>query len=55
MMKKIVYLHGLESKAGGPKVDFLATKGMVYAPEINYNTLDYNSFSKFLTPRKVQI
>jgi len=40
MIKKIVYLHGLESKAGGPKVDFLATKGLVYAPEIDYNTLD---------------
>ena len=39
-MKKIVYLHGLESKAGGPKVDFLATKGMVYAPEMDYETLD---------------
>ena len=39
-MKKIVYLHGLESKAGGPKVNFLATKGMVYAPELNFNTLD---------------
>ena len=39
-MKKIVYLHGLESKTGGPKVDFLATKGMVYAPEMDYETLD---------------
>ena len=39
-MKKIVYLHGLESKAGGPKVDFLATKGMVYAPEMDFETLD---------------
>ena len=39
-MKKIVYLHGLESKAGGPKVNFLATKGMVYAPKLNFNTLD---------------
>ena len=38
MIKKIVYLHGLESKAGGPKVDFLATKGLVYAPEINFKT-----------------
>lgn len=40
MIKKIVYLHGLESKAGGPKVDFLATKGMVYAPEMDFETLD---------------
>ena len=39
-MKKIVNLHGLESKAGGPEVNFIATKGMVYAPELNFNTLD---------------
>ncbi len=35
-MKKIVYLHGYESKQGGPKVDFLAQSGMVYAPSLNY-------------------
>ena len=43
-MKKIVYLHGLESEAGGPKVSFLAEKGMVYAPEMNYETLDLDEF-----------
>tara|TARA_R110002167_G_scaffold13989_1_gene57211 strand:- start:833 stop:1291 length:459 start_codon:yes stop_codon:yes gene_type:complete len=43
-MKKIVYLHGLESEAGGPKVSFLATKGGVYAPEMNYETLDLDEF-----------
>ena len=37
-MKKILYLHGLESEQGGPKVSFLATKGMVYAPEMNYES-----------------
>ena len=50
-MKKIVYLHGLESKAGGPKVDFLATKGMVYAPEMDYETLDlYDLMGKIGKP-----
>ena len=43
-MKKIVYLHGLESKSGGPKVSFLAEKGTVYAPKIDYKTLDLNEF-----------
>jgi len=44
VMKKIVYLHGLESEAGGPKVSFLSTKGAVYAPEMNYETLDLDEF-----------
>ena len=43
-MKKILYLHGLESKAGGPKVSFLAEKGMVYAPEMNYESLNLHEF-----------
>jgi predicted esterase YcpF (UPF0227 family) len=43
-MKKIVYLHGLESEAGGPKVSFLAEKGMVYAPVMDYKTLDLSEF-----------
>ena len=43
-MKKIVYLHGLESEAGGPKVSFLAEKGTVYAPKIDYKTLDLKEF-----------
>tara|TARA_R110002020_G_scaffold282339_1_gene498048 strand:- start:301 stop:762 length:462 start_codon:yes stop_codon:yes gene_type:complete len=43
-MKKIVYLHGLESEPGGTKVSFLAEKGMVYAPAIDYETLDLNEF-----------
>ena len=43
-MKKIVYLHGLESEAGGTKVSFLAEKGMVYAPEMDYETLDLDEF-----------
>ena len=43
-MKKILYLHGLESEAGGPKVSFLAEKGMVYAPNMDYVTLDLSEF-----------
>ena len=43
-MKKIVYLHGLESEQGGNKVSFLATKGMVYAPEMNYESLNLHEF-----------
>ena len=43
-MKKIVYLHGLESEPGGPKVSFLAEKGMVYAPAMDYETLDLHEF-----------
>ena len=44
VMKKIVYLHGLESKQGGEKVSFLAEKGMVYAPAMDYKTLDLDEF-----------
>ena len=43
-MKKIVYLHGLESEPGGTKVSFLATKGRVYAPAMDYETLDLDEF-----------
>ena len=43
-MKKIVYLHGLESEPGGTKVSFLATKGRVYAPAMDYETLDLDKF-----------
>ena len=46
--KNIIYLHGLESKQGGPKVDFLSSKGFVYAPSINYETLNYNDFYDLL-------
>jgi len=43
-MKKIVYLHGLESDPGGPKVSFLAEKGMVYAPTMDYHSLELHEF-----------
>lgn len=35
-MKKVLYLHGLESKQGGKKVGFLAKEFCVYAPEMDY-------------------
>ena len=43
-MKKIVYLHGLESEQGGTKVSFLSSKGMVYAPSMNYESLNLHEF-----------
>ena len=43
-MKKIVYLHGLESKQGGEKVSFLAGEGTVNAPAMDYESLDLKEF-----------
>ena len=43
-MKKIVYLHGLESEQGGPKVSFLAGVGTVNAPAMDYESLDLKEF-----------
>ena len=37
-MKKVLYLHGLESNQGGKKVDFLAKEFMVHAPEMDYKS-----------------
>jgi predicted esterase YcpF (UPF0227 family) len=39
-MKKVLYLHGLESGQGGPKVDYLADKCYVHAPEMDYTRKD---------------
>jgi predicted esterase YcpF (UPF0227 family) len=47
-MKKILYLHGLESTQGGNKVSFLSSKGTVYAPVMDYTNLDLNNFIKTL-------
>lgn len=44
MRQKILYLHGLESPQGGEKVDFLATKSFVHAPELDYTRSDIFSF-----------
>ena len=35
-MKKVLYLHGLESNQGGPKVDFLTNEFCVHAPAMDY-------------------
>ncbi len=35
-MQRILYLHGLESKQGGAKVNYLASQHFVYAPALNY-------------------
>lgn len=43
-MKKILFLHGLESSQGGEKIDFLSSKALVHAPSINY--LDPEVFHK---------
>ena len=40
-MKKILYLHGLESKQGGLKVEYLATQGAVFAPDMDYKNPIY--------------
>ncbi len=45
-MEKILYLHGLESKQGGQKVDFLASEGAVFAPKMDYKRKD---FQKWIT------
>ena len=43
-MKKVLYLHGLESGQGGPKVDYLTKKAIVCAPEMDYTRDDIFSF-----------
>ncbi len=43
-MKKVLYLHGLESGQGGSKVDFLARNAYVCAPEIDYTRSDIFSY-----------
>jgi hypothetical protein len=37
-MRKVLYLHGLESNQGGPKVEFLSGKASVHAPAMEYKT-----------------
>lgn len=36
-MIRILYLHGLESKQGGAKVEYLSANHYVYAPAIKYS------------------
>ena len=35
-MRKILYLHGLESKQGGQKVNYLCSKYLTLAPSLDY-------------------
>ena len=44
MNNKVLYLHGLESPQGGEKVDFLSTKALVHAPEMDYTRSDIFPF-----------
>jgi hypothetical protein len=49
---KIAYLHGLESKAGGKKVEWLSQHADVYAPALNYKNSStfnqvFNEIKKF--------
>ena len=39
-MKRILYLHGLESKQGGDKVSYLASNHYILAPYLNYYSPD---------------
>ena len=41
-MKKILFLHGLESERGGPKVDFLSSVTYVHAPAMNYKKKNWS-------------
>jgi len=43
-MKRVLYLHGLESKQGGEKVEFLSSKCLVHAPEMDYTRSDIFSY-----------
>jgi pimeloyl-ACP methyl ester carboxylesterase len=36
-MKKVLYLHGLESKQGGSKVEYLTQTSSVFAPQMDYS------------------
>lgn len=44
--KRVIYFHGLESKQGGKKVDFLAKKYITIAPVMDYT--DPNLFPDML-------
>lgn len=41
-MKKVLFLHGLESEQGGPKIDFLSSVAYVYAPAMDYNNKNWS-------------
>lgn len=41
-MKKVLFLHGLESEQGGPKVDFLSSVAYVHAPAMEYKNKNWS-------------
>ena len=41
-MKKVLFLHGLESEQGGPKVDFLSSVAYVHAPAMDYKKKNWS-------------
>lgn len=41
-MKKVLFLHGLESEQGGPKVDFLSSVAYVHAPSMDYKNRNWS-------------
>lgn len=41
-MKKVLFLHGLESEQGGPKVDFLSSVAHVHAPAMDYKKKNWS-------------
>ena len=43
-MKRVLYLHGLESQQGGNKIDYLASRCLVHAPEMDYTRGDIFTF-----------
>jgi len=43
-MKRVLYLHGLESNQGGQKVEFLANRCYIHAPEMDYTRKDIFPF-----------
>lgn len=47
-MRKILYLHGLESPQGGKKVELLSANNLVYAPEMDYKNFTYEQFQNLL-------
>jgi pimeloyl-ACP methyl ester carboxylesterase len=47
-MKKVLYLHGLESKQGGNKVEYLAKTAAVFAPEMDYSNPQLTIFLEMM-------
>lgn len=44
MIRKVIYFHGLESNQGGEKVEYLANKCYIHAPDMDYTRKDIFPF-----------